>query len=71
VNAGIALSQGVNVPRSRNWVVSRLGYFVKEFRYIMANDAWWKWLPYSVAYEASKLLGVVAGWLRGRMLRNV
>lgn len=71
VDAGIALRQGVNVPRSRNWVINRLGYFVKEARYIMANEAGWKWLPYSVAYEASKLLGVVVGWLRGRTPRNV
>jgi rhamnosyltransferase len=71
VDIGIGLRQGVNVPRSRNWAISRLGYFAKEFRYIMANDAWWKWLPYSVAYEASKLSGVVLGWLKGRTLRNV
>jgi rhamnosyltransferase len=71
VDAGIGLRQKVNVPRSRNWVINRLGYFVKEARYIMANDGWWKWLPYSMAYEASKLLGVVLGWLRGRMPRNV
>lgn len=71
VDIGIALSQGVSVPRSKNWVINRLGYFVKEARYIMANDGWWKWLPYSVAYEASKLLGVAVGWLRGRMPRNV
>lgn len=67
LDSGIALTQEVNVPRSKNWVINRLGYFVKEARYIMANDGWWKWLPYSVAYEASKLLGITVGWLRGRM----
>ena len=71
VDAGIALSQKVNVPRSRNWVINRLGYFAREAKYIVNNEGGWKWLPYSVAYEASKLLGVVVGWLRGRMPGNV
>jgi len=71
VDVGIALSQGVSVPRSRNWVVNRLGYFAREAKYIVSNEGGWKWLPYSVAYEASKLLGVAVGWLRGRVLRNV
>ena len=71
VDAGISLSQGVNVPRSKNWVISRLGYFAREAKYIVSNEGWWKWLPYSVAYEASKLLGVAVGWLRGRVPRNV
>jgi len=70
VDAGISLSQGVNVPRSRNWVISRLGYFIKEARYILSNETWWKWLPYSVAYEASKLLGVAVGWFKGRISRK-
>ncbi|MBM4452782.1 MAG: glycosyltransferase, partial [Chloroflexi bacterium] len=48
MDSGIALAQGVNVPRSRNWVISRLWYFVKEAGYIVANRGWWKWLPYSV-----------------------
>jgi len=71
VNAGIALSQGVSVPRSKNWVINRLGYFAMEAKYIVSNEGGWKWLPYSVAYEASKLLGVAVGWLRGRVLGNV
>jgi rhamnosyltransferase len=71
VDVGIALSQGVSVPRSRNWFTDRLGYFAREARYIVSNGGGWKWLPYSVAYETSKLLGVAAGWLRGRMPRNV
>jgi len=71
VDAGISLSQGVNVPRSRNWVINRLGYFAREARYMISNEGGWKWLPYSVAYEASKLLGVAVGWLRERMWRNV
>jgi rhamnosyltransferase len=71
VDAGTALKQKVNVPRSKNWVTNRFGYFVKEARYIMANNGWWKWLPYSAAYESSKLLGVVIGWLRERTKRSV
>jgi len=70
VDAGIALSQEVNVPRSRNWVINRLGYFAREAKYIVSNEGGWKWLPYSVAYEASKLLGVIVGWFRAKMLRN-
>jgi len=70
VDAGISLSQGVNVPRSRNWVINRLGYFVREARYIVSNERGWKWLPYSVAYEASRLSGVAVGWFRAKMLRN-
>jgi rhamnosyltransferase len=71
VDVGIAISQGVNMPRSRNWVITRLGYFAKETKYIVSNEGGWKWLPYSVAYEASKLLGVAVGWLRGRVPGNV
>lgn len=70
VNAGIALSQGVSVPRSRGWVMGRLGYFSGEARYIASNAGCWRWLPYSVAYEASKLLGVAVGWLRGKTKRG-
>ena len=70
VDVGIALSQGVSVPRSRNWFTNRLGYFAREAKYIVSNEGGWKWLPYSVAYEASKLLGVILGWLRGRMPGN-
>lgn len=66
IDSGVALSQGVNVPRSRNWVIRRMGYFVSEVRYIMANPGWWKWLPYSVAYEASKLSGIILGWIKGK-----
>ena len=71
VDVGIALSQGVSVPRSRNWVINRLGYFAREAEYIVSNEGGWKWLPYSVTYEASKLLGVAVGWLRGRMSGTV
>jgi rhamnosyltransferase len=71
VDTGIALNQGVNVPRSRNWAINRLGYFAREAKYIVSNEGGWKWLPYSAAYEASKLLGVIMGWLRGRMPGNV
>jgi len=68
LDAGVALKQGVNVPRSRNLVINRLGYFMSEAGYIMANQRWWKWLPYSVAYEASRLLGIGVGWVKGKFL---
>ena len=67
IDSGIALSQKVNVPRSRNWAIKRLDYFVEELRYIMASKERWKWLPYSVAYEACRLSGVVVGWLRDKV----
>jgi len=67
VEIGIALSQGVSVPRSKNWVVHRLLYYVKEAHYIIGEEHWWKWLPYSVAYETSRLLGILVGWLRGHI----
>jgi rhamnosyltransferase len=70
VDIGIALSQGVSLPRSRNWVTNRLGYFAMEAKYIVSTKSGWKWLPYSVAYETSKLLGVAVGWLRGRVPGN-
>jgi rhamnosyltransferase len=70
MDSGIALAQEVNVPRSRNWVINRLGYFASEAGYIMANQRWWKWLPYSVAYEASKLIGVMVGWLKGEFSKT-
>ncbi len=71
MDSGIALSQEVNVPRSRNWVIKRLGYFVGEARYILAGKEWWKWLPYSVAYETCKLSGVGVGWLRGKFSKTL
>jgi rhamnosyltransferase len=70
VDVGIALSQGVSVPRSKNWVINRLGYFAREAKYIVSKEEGWKWLPYSIAYEASKLLGVAVGWLKEKMPRN-
>lgn len=65
-HAGIALSQGVNVPRSRNWPGRRLWYFARETGYLMGEKGGWKWLPYSAAYEISRLSGVMCGWLIGR-----
>jgi rhamnosyltransferase len=67
VDAGIALSQGVNVPRSRNWAGKRAWYFVREVRYVAGQRQWWKWLPYSAAYEGCRLFGAAAGWLKGRL----
>ena len=68
VDIGVALSQGIGLPRSKNWVINRLGYFVGEARYVMANPGWWKWLPYSIVYETIKLVGVAVGWLRWKFL---
>lgn len=67
---GIALSQGAGgLPRSKNWVIHRLGYLVEEARYIVHNKEWWKWLPYSVAYEASKVAGIIVGIGRGKLFK--
>jgi rhamnosyltransferase len=68
VDSGVALSQGVGLPRSKNRVINRLGYYVGEARYVMANPGWWKWLPYSIVYETIKLVGVAVGWLRWKLL---
>lgn len=67
-DVGAALSQGAGMPRSRNWVAERLGYFVQEARYIASGEAWWKWLPYSMLYEASKLLGLGVGWVKPKFV---
>jgi rhamnosyltransferase len=64
---GVSYSQGVKVAKSSNWVANRLGYFVREAKYIVSNEGGWKWLPYSVAYEAGKLAGLGMGCLRGRI----
>jgi rhamnosyltransferase len=67
-DSGVALSQGAGMPRSRNWVIERLGYFAKEAWYVAAGKEAWKWLPYSMVYELSKLLGVGVGWIKGKFL---
>ena len=64
LDVGVALSQGAGMPRSKNWMAGRLRYFIQEAWYIASGDEWWKWLPYSMAYEASKLLGIAAGWIK-------
>ncbi len=61
-DAGISLAQGVGMPRSRRWVLHKLRYYMLEARYIMGCQKWYKWLPYSVAYESARLLGTMAGW---------
>ncbi len=68
IDTGMALSQGINVPRSKNWVIQRLGYFVREVGYIVTNKGWLKWLPYSVAYETVKVSGTALGWINGKFL---
>jgi len=70
-DSGIALSQGAGgLPRSRNWIVRRLAQFVKEAQYITANNKrWWKWLPYSAAYETCKLTGIMVGLIKGKVIR--
>jgi rhamnosyltransferase len=68
IDSGMAMSQGINVPRSKNWVIQRVGYFVKEIRYIVAHGGWLKWLPYSIAYETTKVSGTALGWIRRKLL---
>jgi rhamnosyltransferase len=68
IDSGKAMSQGINVPRSKNWVIQRLGYFVKEVGYIVTNKGRLKWLPYSVAYETVKVSGTALGWINGKFL---
>jgi rhamnosyltransferase len=63
-DAGTSLSQGVGMPRSKNWVLKKIGYYCSEAGYIMRCRKWYKWLPYSVAYEGSRAGGVVVGWMR-------
>jgi rhamnosyltransferase len=65
---GAALSQGAGMSRSRNWIAGRLGYFAREAWYIVSDEGGWKWLPYSMLYEASKLTGIVAGWVLSKSL---
>lgn len=63
---GTALAQGSGgLPRSRNWVAHRLGYIFQEVGFVLSQKRWWYWLPYSIAYEISKLLGIACGYLRG------
>ena len=64
LDVGVALSQGAGMPRSKNWIAGRLRYFIQEAWYIASGEEWWKWLPYSMAYEASKLLGIAAGRIK-------
>lgn len=65
---GTALAQGSGgLPRSKNWIAHRLGYIIQEMRFILSHKRWWYWLPYSIAYELSKLLGIACGWLRGML----
>jgi rhamnosyltransferase len=72
VEFGIAASQGAGgLPRSKNWIAQRLVYLMEEARYMANTDKWWKWLPYSMAYEASKLLGIGVGWLRGKFSKTI
>jgi rhamnosyltransferase len=61
-DAGASLAQGVGMPRSRHWVRNRMWYYALEARYLLGCRRWYKWLPYSAAYEASRLAGVGMGW---------
>jgi rhamnosyltransferase len=65
---GVALSQGAGLSMSGNWMAGRLGYYGQEARYIASGERWWKWLPYSMLYEASKLSGMAAGWVKSKSL---
>lgn len=63
---GVALTQGSGaLPRSRNWLAHRLGYVIQEMKFVLSQHRWWHWLPYSIAYELSKLLGIACGFIKG------
>jgi rhamnosyltransferase len=65
---GIALAQGSGgLPRSKNWLAHRLGHIIQEMKFVLSQDRWWYWLPYSVAYELSKLLGIACGFIKGML----
>jgi rhamnosyltransferase len=64
VDIGKSLAQGAGLPRSRFWLLGRLGYYISETGYIMGCRRWYKWLPYSIVYESHRLAGVCVGWAR-------
>jgi rhamnosyltransferase len=64
---GAALAQGAgDLPRSRHGFRRRIRCLIAETRYVAHSPGGWKWLPYSAAYEAAKVLGQTVGRLRGR-----
>jgi len=68
VTFGVALAQGSGgLPRSRNWLAHRLGHIIQEMKFVLSQDRWWYWLPYSIAYELSKLLGIACGFIKGML----
>lgn len=71
IESGIALRQGVNVPRSKNWIIKRLGYFIQEAKYVIDNEKPWKWLPYSMVYEVTRILGIITGCIKYNHLKKV
>ncbi len=65
---GIALAQGSGgLPRSRNWLAHRLVHVIQEMKFVLSQNRWWYWLPYSIAYELSKLLGIACGFIKGML----
>lgn len=70
VDIGIALSQNAGMPRSKNWIAGRVAYFFEEAFYLASIEKWWKWIPYSILYEMSKLSGVIVGWLINQLFQN-
>jgi rhamnosyltransferase len=67
VDYGIALRQaGKGLPRSKNWCMKKLAYYLKEAKYVAGHKQWWKWLPYTIAYECCKLTGIAAGRIKGK-----
>lgn len=65
---GIALRQGAGgLPRSRNRVGHILGYTFQEMKFALSHDRWWYWVPYSIAFRISKVLGVTCGYLRAML----
>jgi rhamnosyltransferase len=69
-DAGTSLAQGVGMPRSKHWIRNRMWYYVQEAGYLIGCRHWYKWLPYSVAYEGCRLMGVGVGWIAKRTPRG-
>lgn len=70
IDIGTALGQNAGMPRSKNWIAGRLAYFFEEAFYLASLEKWWKWIPYSLLYEMSKLSGVILGWLTNKLSQN-
>lgn len=68
IDFGVSYSHGVKgLPKSEGSAISKaLRYFTEELKYLESNG-YLKWLPYSMLYEVSKLLGMLLGKIRGKV----